>query len=172
MQINANRIIQQQIDDQKKEETLNKNFDHQMERYRHLKECIDGFKHKIEKNKLYPNLSYSDDIYVEKFGAEAINQFFKDRYSDSSKVSELKTVISFFYLILNNVVSDKTDTDSKFLFNLIEIQFYRKLWDLNEAFIQSALKNSTGMHSDIILIVEKINEIHIELIKYKDIWPN
>lgn len=61
---------------------------------------------------------------------------------------------------------------NKFIFNLIEIQFYRKIWDLNEDIILSVLDNPSGVPDDIILIIEKIREIHVELIKYKKIWPD
>lgn len=42
-QINANRIIQKQITDQKKEEDEKKEFNYQMEIYKHIKEVIDKF---------------------------------------------------------------------------------------------------------------------------------
>lgn len=171
-QIEANLIIQNQIDDQKTEETSKKNFEHQMERYKHLREYIDGFKHKIHESSAYPTVYLGDEIFTEKYGAEAITQFLRCDNVNSRNLSEFRTIISFFNLILNDIIPEKANTNSKFIFNLIEIQFYRKIWDLNEDIILSVLDNPSGVPDDIILIIEKIREIHVELIKYKKIWPD
>lgn len=175
-QINANRIIQTQIDDQKTKEASKKNFEHQMERYRHLRE------HVVDFTILSYKKSGDSKKYINHKGSEAINIFLYTEaqeylsgsplHEDQHEYSQLRAILSFFTLIINHLKPIKDDEDSKFIFNLIEVLFYRHIWDRIEDLVGQVLKDPYNPNIAIVHIFERIRAIEIELEKYKDIWPN
>lgn len=169
-QINANRIIQNQIDEQKKDEASKKNFEHQMERYRHLKDYIDNFKYNVKRVGFVKTETSS--INNEVHGSEAIFLFLRKGVKTDRNLSEMRIIISFFSLILNNIIPIKENLDSKFIFNLVEIQFYRNIWDSNEKIITGKSENSHESEHELANICSKLRDIYDELTTYKEIWPN
>ena len=179
-QINANRIIQNQIDDQKKEEASKKNFDHQMERYKHLREHVVDFtfityerRGSVGAAKLEKVVNKgSDAIFLFLLSEE--KSYFKGESLDGKQhqYSQLRAILSFFSLILNHLEPLKNDQDTKFIFNLIEVLFYRHLWDRVSGLADKVLKEPKNSENVIVQIFEKIRGIEVELEKYKEIYPN
>lgn len=178
-QINANRIIQDQIDDQKLEDASKRNFEHQMERYRHLKEYIDDFSF-AHKEKGERVLDPGRSVLIR--GGEAISQYLLDAIAKayrqmpskfiSVEMSQLKTIVAFFVLILNNIKPSVNDKNSEFIFNLIEIKFYRNIWDARSKEILMVVDNRQSYAADLVDLFKRIIDIEIELRKLKDIWLN
>ncbi len=172
-QIRANEIIQIQFNQQKLDQKEDKEFEFQMERYKHLKELIDEFKTTIVSGVETHLTVDSKNKYL--VGVEGIHYFFlkNKRYNMEATIelSQLYAIISNFTLILNNLEPVKSNSNHQFIFNLIEIQFYRRIWDQNSHFINQLRNTQLNFSSEIIDVSIKLNEIHIELVKYKEIWP-
>jgi hypothetical protein len=175
-QINANRIIQNQIDDQKNEGVDRKNFEHQMERYKHLREhvadfTIHGYKKSVDSKK-YVNLKGSNAINIFLYIESQEYLRGSPLHEDQHEYSQLRAILSFFTLTINHLKPIKDDDDSKFIFNLIEVLFYRHIWDRIENLVDKVLEEPNNPDIVLVQIFERIRGIQIELEKYKDIWPN
>jgi hypothetical protein len=91
-QINANRIIQKQINDQKTAELKQKSFDYQMERYRHLREQIDDFSFYLSV------VNLKGDKALGNFIIETAHSYIRDIKinKDVIQFSRLRAILSFF----------------------------------------------------------------------------
>ncbi len=172
-QIKANEIIQKQINKQEIDQKEKKEFEFQMERYKYLKELIDEFKFTVIESRISENRTQNENNYIQ--GVNGIEFFFKkfkekSVYGYSSEVSQVKSIVSILNLLINHLKPIKENANQQFIFNLIEIQFYRRIWDQNSGIIDSCIKSQSSYSKEIIDLSKKMNDIHIELVKYKNIW--
>lgn len=133
-QINANRIIQNQINDQKKDEIEKKEFNYQMEIYKHIKESIEQFTYTVG----------NDEIN----GRDAISKFFDDytnikkRLVITSSYKRFHGIIDLFKILVQKIENSKEQKiDFDLVLTLVDYQYSQFFWLTNALKVKERLES-------------------------------
>lgn len=161
-QINANRIIQQQINDQRDEEKEKKEFNYQMEIYKHLKESIEQYS--IE-DKLYePPKKLNGPYAIHKFIKLQKNDALNGKDKKNTDYLYIYGIIDLFEMILRSLSkSILFEYDIKLMLNLIRFQFRQQIWNFLSADISDCLNSKDYQNTTIEELYRKIQNINDEL---------
>lgn len=158
-QIGANRIIQNQINQQRKEEDNRKAFNHQMEIYDHLKGAFENFQYKV-----------GGDV---KTGSTAFFSFWNSSYLSGRKSAQIgserafESIIKLFEIIIDKLkLSKGRYVDIELVLFLTELQFNQYICETLGDKILNENKFS-DRSSSIGIMINRIELIHIQFSKLK-----
>lgn len=164
-QVNANRIIQKQITEQKKDENEKKDHNYQMEIYNHLKELIDNFefitfqasansgeRFGISSSKLFGPTAILEyikrliQVCKDKKGMVIdVNYFHSYGYlemNEKNYISFLNVIALFTFLIDRIEKSLEDDFDVLLIVTLTKLQFYNRIWSFVENEINESINDN------------------------------
>jgi hypothetical protein len=168
-QINANRIIQQQIDDQKTEGEAKKNFEFQMELYKHLREHLVAFAYEEEKLRGSEALT----TFLSNLGKQYI--IYKTFNGTKHTIIQTKILIDYFNQIIDRINPEKSDRNSKFIYALTKTLFFHHIWSLSASDIEKVIKKGTPENPGDITIYAMfidLEKIHRKVERLKKVWSD
>lgn len=136
-QIEANRIVQEQIQEQKEQESRGKSLQYLLDQFKILREDINDFSTTTYTSNLED--AKKTTIYLTKKGGDAFRQVIVgmkqyktkqhlDIFSLNPKLSEVKSILLIMEGLVNQIlISPLPDDDKVFLKNLISYQFNSKI---------------------------------------------
>lgn len=165
-QITANRIIQGQIDQQREEDNEKKEFNYQMEVYKHLKEVIESFVCKDEtlRGTVYTNKEYK--------GYEALRIVLKNLGNKQYNLFELGSVYHrFIHPVLNqfdSIIESFQNTkncyyDIRLPLQLVEFLFNDRIWNIAGHTALKIIENPEVWNNDVLWISRRIINIERKL---------
>lgn len=168
-QINANRIIQEQIDEQREKDEEKKEFNYQMELYKHLKEKIEEFYYNdLVRNKFFKGKKESTALSYT--GAEGIFKFLEAQTifgrkqkinTESISFSLLKSILELFKKVISRIeISKEKEYDTALIESLIELQFNSAIWSNLGNLTIKILSSKENEHPYIVSIYYEISKLN------------
>lgn len=161
-QIKANYIVQEQINQQRKEDIEKKEFSYQMEVYRHLKEVIEKFECIDERHN-------GTTFMSPKFqGYDALKTVLRNLGNNEQNLFSLgsnyhrfiHSVLSQFDSLIESFQNPKNqDHDIRLPLQLVEFLFYDRFWSYVDKAVINAHENREGKFEDVLRIYNRLYRI-------------